>query len=98
MFGWQQPSAKEAWIVDEHLTQEAAGQAVRLIETSRILIAEEYAEGRVREFMVLQRTMSIQMRADGYEEPLRERERPHRTLAWAVRVARRHQPITMREH
>ena len=55
--------------MDEHLTQEAAGQAVRLIETLADLEeAEEYAEGRVREFMVLQRTMSIQMRADGYEE------------------------------
>ena len=84
--------------MDEHLTQEAAGQPVRLIETLADLEeAEEYAEGRVREFMVLQRTMSIQMRADGYEGVFRERERLYRTLAWAVRVARRHQPITMRE-
>ena len=82
----------------EHLTEEAARHPACLIETLADLEeAEEYAEGKVREVVVLQWTMSAGMRADGYEEIFRERERLYRTLAWAVRIARRHHAATMGE-
>ena len=74
----------------EHVTEDAARHPACLVETLADLEeAEEYAEGKVREFTVLQRRMSEEMRADGYEEVFRERARLYRTLAWAVRVVRR---------
>ena len=78
--------------MDEHLAQEPARRAARPIRTlADLREAEEYAESRVREFVVMGRVLSDEMRESGYEDICRERQRIYRTLAWAARMARRHQ-------
>ena len=72
----------------DRLAEEAPGLIEPLADLEE---AEDYAEGRVRELALLLRTMSANVRQEGYDDVCRERLRIYRRLAWAVRMARRNQ-------
>ena len=74
----------------DQLAEEAPGLIEPLADLEE---AEDYAEGRVRELAFLLRTMSARVRQEGYDDLCREKLRLYRRLAWAVRVARRNQPV-----